>query len=98
MSVIFFRDDEDGYRGWMGEHPRGYVVNIDEQGSTGTRLHKASCWSLERGAGGGSKQTHSYPKACSTDRGELDLWHRERYGVGLRELRCKHCVSAPPEY
>lgn len=91
MAVEFFQHDEEGYAAWLAEHARGHVVNVDETGTTGTRIHKASCPTLRVGAGGGKKLTSSYPKACSRDRGELDAWHRERYGCGLRELRCKIC-------
>jgi hypothetical protein len=89
--VEFFRDDDPGYEAWLAANRGGYVVNVDELGSTGTRLHEANCRTLEKGAGGGSLRTSSYPKACSRNPAELDRWHRENYGTGLRALRCKTC-------
>ena len=89
--VEIFRDDEAGYEAWLLANPRGYVVNIDEIRSTGTRLHKASCHTLARGAGGGQLRTSSYPKACSKSPSDLDAWHRTEHGEGLRELCCRTC-------
>lgn len=91
MAVDYFEDDEAGYARWLRENERGYVVNFDLSGAAGTRLHRAGCRTLEAGAGGGPLRTQSYSKACSRERSELDDWHRERRGVGLREVRCPVC-------
>lgn len=92
MAVVYFQDDEDGYSAWLAKHSNhGHVVNLDLHSTDGTRIHRASCHTLKKGAGGGELLTHSFPKACSLERSELDDWHRAEFGVGLRKLRCKHC-------
>jgi hypothetical protein len=90
VAISVFSDDENGYSRWLADHPRGHVVNFDEERAITPRIHKVGCHTLERGAGGGDRRT-SYSKACSTDRAELDEWHRGTFGEGLREWRCQVC-------
>ncbi len=56
-----------------------------------TRLHRASCFTLEPGFGGGTRQTADYIKVCSPDPKELNEWAVGNLGYGLRSLRCQHC-------
>jgi hypothetical protein len=91
MAVEYFRDDEDGYAAWHAGHPRGYIVNVDLGDRTNSRLHKSACFTLSETSNPGENWTESFTKACSASPGELDAWYRERYGLGLRELRCQHC-------
>jgi hypothetical protein len=63
----FAGEDELGpFREWVSQKPKGYVLNTDsglsDRGST--RLHRASCFTLEPGFGGGSRQTVGYG-ACA---------------------------------
>ena len=93
MAAEVFRDDETGFREWMARHSGGYVVNVDRALSDqdGTRLHRASCYTLEPGSGGGDLQTETYIKVCSWNPRDLDEWARANMGGGLRNLRCHHC-------
>lgn len=91
MSVEYFENDEPGYADWLSANPRGYVVNFDLSGNAGTRLHRVRCVTLEPGSGGGGLRTVAYAKACARERSELDDWHIEKRGRGLRRLRCSRC-------
>jgi hypothetical protein len=78
---------------WVGQKPKGYVLNTDAGLSdrATTRLHRASCFTLEPGFGGGARQTADYIKVCSPDPKELNEWAVGNLGYGLRTLRCQHC-------
>jgi hypothetical protein len=95
MSIRKFagEDGQEPFRGWVGLKPKGYVLNTDagmsDRGST--RLHRASCFTLEPGFGGGERQTVDYIKVCSPDPKELNEWAVGNLGYGLRSLRCQHC-------
>ncbi len=56
-----------------------------------TRLHRAGCFTLEPGFGGGTRQTADYIKVCSPEPKELNEWAVANLGFGLRDLRCQHC-------
>jgi len=93
VAIELFRDDEAGFREWMTRHSSGYVVNADRALSDreATRLHRASCFTLEPGSGGGELQTETYVKVRSWNPRELDEWAQGNLGFGLRNLRCRHC-------
>ena len=90
----FAGEDELGpFREWVSQKPKGYMLNTDsglsDRGST--RLHRASCFTLERGFGGGARQTVEYIKVCSPDPKELNEWAVGNLGYGHKNLRCQHC-------
>jgi hypothetical protein len=95
MSIRKFagEDGEGPFLDWVGQKPKGYVLNTDsglsDRGST--RLHRASCFTLEPGFAGGTRQTVDYIKVCSPDPKELNEWAFGNLGYGLRSLRCQHC-------
>ena len=71
MSVRKFAGEEaqEPFLDWVSQKPQGYVLNTDSGLSdrTSTRLHRASCFTLEPGFGGGDRQTVDYIKVCSPD-------------------------------
>ena len=95
MAVRKFagEDDQEPFREWVANRPRGYVLNTDSGLSdrASTRLHRASCFTLEPGFGGGARQTVDYIKVCSPDPKELNEWAVGNLGYGLRNVRCQHC-------
>lgn len=93
MAVSKFEGDDDGFRRWVGRRPRGYVLNTDKDLAYRdmTRLHRASCFTLEPGFGGGEQQTVDFIKVCSPDPKELNEWALGNLGYGLRNVRCQHC-------
>ena len=86
MSIRKFagEDGQEPFLDWVSQKPKGYVLNTDaglsDRGST--RLHRASCFTLEPGFGGGDRQTVDYIKVCSPEPKELNEW-----AVGEPRLR-----------
>ena len=64
-----FAAGRDEFREWMTKRPRGYVLNThrDYSDPENTRLHRATCFTLEPGFGGGADQTGEQFKVCSPD-------------------------------
>ena len=93
MGVRKFSREDDQFREWVAKRPRGYVLNThrDYSDRENTRLHKASCFTLEPGFGRGARQTADFIKVCSPDPKELNEWAQANLGYGLRSLRCQHC-------
>ena len=95
MAVRKFagQDELGPFREWVKLKPKGYVVNTDSGLSdrASTRLHRASCFTLEPGCRGGERQTVDYIKVCSPEPKELDEWAVANLGYGLRNQRCQHC-------
>ena len=86
-------DEQEPFRDWVGQKPKGYVLNTDARLSdrASTRLHWASCFTLEPGFGGGDRQTVDYIKVCSPDPKQLNEWALANLEYGLRNPRCQHC-------
>jgi len=78
MSIRKFagEDGQAPFLDWVSQKPKGYVLKSDaalsDRGST--RLHRASCFTLEPGFRGGQRQTMDYIKVCSPDPKELNEW------------------------
>ena len=88
-----FSGEDEEFREWVAKRPRGYVLNThrDYSDPENTRLHRARCFMLEPGFGGGADQTGEQIKVCSPDPKELDQWAVANLGHGLWTLRCQHC-------
>lgn len=93
MAVRKFSGEDEEFREWIRQRPRGYVLNTDRAMANRefTRIHRAGCFTLEPGFGGGSRQTADFIKICSPDPKELNEWARANVGYGLRSQRCQHC-------
>jgi hypothetical protein len=95
MSIRKFAGEDtlEPFLEWVGQKPKGYVLNTDSDLSdrASTRLHRASCFTLDPGFGGGVRQTVDYIKVCSPEPKELNEWAVGNLGYGLRSLRCQHC-------
>jgi hypothetical protein len=95
MSIRKFagEDGQDQFLDWVSRKPKGYLLNTDAALSDRaiTRLHRASCFTLEPGFGGGDHQTVAYIKVCSPEPKQLNEWAVGNLGYGLRNLRCQHC-------
>jgi hypothetical protein len=93
VGVRKFSGQDEEFREWVAERPRGYVLNTDSGLSDrdSTRLHRASCFTLEPGFGGGTRQTVDYLKVCSPEPKELNEWAVGNLGYGLHSLPCQHC-------
>lgn len=84
-----FSKRDDDYRSWREGHADGYVANIVESDHSESRIHRASCWTLENPVNEGKALTEDYPKICSEDLAEL------RSATGSPKS-CAHCSPMPP--
>jgi hypothetical protein len=82
---VFHHRDAD-YARWLREHPAGYVVNVRVTGPP--LLHRAGCRNLRTVGAAKGQSTTALPKACGTDRAELEAWVR---GQGRAFLPCGNC-------
>ena len=72
MSVAEFKGNNAGYRSWVRRHATdGFVVNVDDSDSKGTRLHSADCSFIRGPIESDLDVTGTFWKACSIDREEL---------------------------
>jgi hypothetical protein len=64
VGVRKFSSEDEPFREWINERPRGYVLNTHSGFSNreSTRLHRANCFTLEPGFAGGTRQTVDYIK------------------------------------
>lgn len=89
-TVTRFRDDDDGYLGWLNNHPDGFVINIHRSDYTASaRVHRASCRTIrgQNPARGG--WTKEYVKVCAEHLPELEQWAIAH--VGERIAPCGRC-------
>ena len=75
-AVVEFRDDEDGYTGWVDQNRDGWVLNVGRSltSSIPLVLHRASCYYM--GVAYPNHTTGDYTKVCSTDPADLVAWAR----------------------
>jgi hypothetical protein len=93
VPVSKLQGKDDRFRRWVTRRPSGYVLNTDKDLAYRdmTRLHRAGCFTLDPGFGGGGRQTVEFIKVCSPDPKELNEWAVANLGYGLRGQRCQHC-------
>ena len=74
-AVVKFRDDEDGYLGWVRRNSNGWVINAGRHFARSDRLvlHSATCDTITKR---GNHTTTGYIKVCSTHRAALMAWAR----------------------
>jgi hypothetical protein len=74
VTVVKFRDGEDGYLRWVERYPDGFVINCSRTPSPSyLMLHRASCRSISTPQRT-NYTTSQYIKVCALDRRELELW------------------------
>lgn len=67
-----FTDDDAGYLRWIGNHPAGFVVNIERGERPGYAvLHRANCSSISRDREEGAYTERGYKKVASDDLNSL---------------------------
>jgi hypothetical protein len=84
MATQFFRHRDADYANWRSAHLDGIIVNVVESDPTATRIHKASCHTLQIPIDKRQSLTVPYSKVCSTDQAEL---RRET----ANPRSCAHC-------
>jgi hypothetical protein len=89
-GIELFKDDDDGFYGWMQRNPDGYFDNTGRNPKpTYQVLHRSGCPHFD-----GSPEVHSTKtgiKFCSRDRNELEQWAATTIGGGV--TLCQPCFS-----
>lgn len=96
MSVEEFRNNNDrDYLRWVGDHHRGYVLNIQRTyNPRDARLHLAYCDTITGTPARGDTFTGDWVKVCSESLKELDSWAIQHTGSGV--TRCGTCHPPGP--
>ena len=92
--MITFRNDDPGYLAWLGDHPEGYVLNVQANPSPSyVVLHRAACWTISRPldhAGGYTER--SYRKIVADTKDALrSAAVREGRPDRTFSSECSHC-------
>ncbi len=98
-GVVVFRDDEDGYLGWVAANPYGFVVSVPRSGRANTvRLHRATCPTIDPGSSTNVTRTLHSMKGCCCNEGALRSWARSRAEAGVRScITCGRVAYQPEE-
>ncbi len=90
-DFIIFKDDDDGFRRWMVEHPAGFYLNANRApASDDVLLHKVGCSHIGDAEPRGVAWTEQYIKVCSSTKLELEVWSRTVAGQEARH--CQTCT------
>jgi len=80
--------DDAAYLAWIGAHPDGYVINTEPGGQGYSRLHRATCGTIQyRPPFVGP----SYIKICSTSLEEADNWAFQHSGAPAQRCQAYQC-------
>jgi hypothetical protein len=72
-----FMDDDDGYAGWLNDHPNGYVLNVRRNPSASyTVLHSARCQTVFKTRSDGAYTGRGYRKVVASAVDELRNYTR----------------------
>lgn len=86
-DFVDFKDDDDGFRRWLAEHPTGYYLNVaGPSGSEDVVLHRVGCPHVGDAEPGEVSWTHDYKKVCSLNHLDLEAWART-----LASNEAHHC-------
>jgi len=89
-TITEFRDDDDGYRGWVAANPGGWVTNIQRRlNPSDARVHSADCRTITGTPPRGATWTGPYIKVCAVELSDLDAWAIKH--VGSTIIRCGTC-------
>jgi hypothetical protein len=89
-DFVVFKDNDEGFRRWMVEHPAGFYLNANRApASDDVLLHKVGCPHVSDAEPGEVAWTEQYIKVCSLTRLELEAWSRTVAGQEARH--CQTC-------
>lgn len=88
-AVVKFRDDDEGYLGWVSQNPGGWVLNKDTA-ERPLKLHRADCDTISTPRL--PRTTNGLTKFCSTDRDTLVTYARRGADISLG---CPSCCPYP---
>jgi hypothetical protein len=89
-GIALFRDDDEGFFGWLGSTPDGFFINTERMPNPNYLvLHRPQCPHFK---GGDSLHwTKDYIKLCGTDRESLERWSTETVGGDI--TLCGSCFG-----
>jgi len=89
-GIMFFRDDDSGFSGWLDANPGGYFINTERNpGPKYLVLHCSSCPHFSRNPG--LHWTKDYVKICSAHRQSLEEWAVS--ALGDQVTLCRTCFG-----
>jgi hypothetical protein len=89
-DVVIFRDNDDGFFGWLDDHAEGYFINAERNPRPSYLvLHRPGCGHF-KGAPA-ANWTKDYIKICSDQRNQLEGWAEQ--SVGGEVTLCKNCFG-----
>lgn len=71
--MMYVKNDDAAYIGWLEANPNGFVVNMHTLGKNKSLLHRARCMHLYPPETG-KVHTGTFPKACSCDLDDVRQW------------------------
>ena len=90
--VLKFIDDDAGFINWRDTHPNGFIVNAARTPKASyLKLHRTSCYSMNKLRPGYCHWTEQYIKICSERVEDLDDWARRNVSQNAKLQPCKHC-------
>lgn len=89
-GIEHFRDDDDGFFGWLENNPDGYFINSERNPKpTYLVMHRPGCGHFTGGPE--LHWTKDYVKFCSRERAQLEQWARGT--VGGEVTLCRSCFG-----
>lgn len=92
-QIKLFQDDDQGFFGWLDEHPDGFFLNAER--SPGPRylvLHQPACPHF-KGDRAQMRWTKDYIKLCAADSSALEDWAKEAFGELAEPTLCSSCFG-----
>ena len=90
-DLLIFKDDDEGFRRWMVEHPAGFYLKANRApASDDVLLNKVGCPHVGDAEPGEVAWTEQYIKVCSSTKLELEAWSRTVSGQEARH--CQTCA------
>ena len=91
-ALVWFEDDDAGYRAWLRVWPIGFVLNCNRNPTPDYLvLHRCTCRFITELDPRMKTFTGEYIKVCSTDRRALKQWARTQTGAETTD--CLHCME-----
>lgn len=89
-DFIVFKDDDQGFRDWIGVHPTGFYINTSRTPSADyLMLHRVGCTHVGDAEDRDVSWTKDYIKVCANTKLELEAWART--SVGGEPTLCQTC-------
>lgn len=92
-QIKLFQDDDEGFFGWVDEHPDGFFLNAERNpGPRYLVLHRPTCPHF-KGDRTHMHWTKDYIKLCAEDSTVLAGWTKEAFGESAEPTLCSSCFG-----